>query len=66
MQLEQIRELQDRPDVERENLRLLQQTLKHERVTCAHCGGAQERSRDVNHRIVKDQAGEPSVFGRAS
>jgi hypothetical protein len=66
MQLEQIRELQDRPDEERENLRLLQQTLKHERVTCAHYGGAQERACDVNRCIVEDQAGEPSVFGRAS
>jgi hypothetical protein len=40
MQLEQIRELQDRLDEERENLRLLQQTLEHERAARAHGGGA--------------------------
>jgi tyrosyl-tRNA synthetase len=66
MQLEQIRELQDRLDEERENLRLLQQTLEHERVACAHGGGARERAHDINCRIVEDQAIEPSVFGRAS
>jgi hypothetical protein len=36
MQLEQIRKLQDRLDEERENLRLLQQTLKHECATRTH------------------------------
>jgi hypothetical protein len=66
MQLEQIHELQDRLDEERENLRLLQQTLEHERVARAHVGGAQERACDVNRRIIEDRAGEPSVFGRAS
>jgi hypothetical protein len=66
MQLEQIRELQDRIDEERENLRLLQQTLEQERALRAHGGGARERARDVNRRIVKDRAVEPSVFGRAS
>jgi hypothetical protein len=66
MQLEQIHELQDRLEEERENLRLLQQTLEQERVACAHGGGAGERARDVNRRIVEDQAGEPPVFGRAS
>jgi hypothetical protein len=40
MQLEQIRELQDRLDEERENPRLLQQTLEHERAARAHGGGA--------------------------
>jgi tyrosyl-tRNA synthetase len=66
MQLEQIRELQDRLDEERENLRLLQRTLEHERVARAHGGGARERARDVNRRIIEDRAGEPLVFGRAS
>jgi DNA-binding transcriptional MerR regulator len=66
MQLKQIRELQDRLDEERENLRLLQQTLEHERVARAHDGGARERARDINRRIVEDRAGEPPVFGRAS
>jgi hypothetical protein len=66
MQLEQIRELQDRLDEERENLRLLQQTLEHERAARAHGRGARERARDVNHRIAEDRAGEPLVFGRAS
>jgi hypothetical protein len=66
MQLEQIRELQDRLDKERENLRLLQQTLEQERMACAHGGGARERARDVNRRIVEDRAVEPSVFDRAS
>jgi hypothetical protein len=66
MQLKQIRELQDRLDEERENLRLLQQTLEHERAARAHGGGARERARDVNHRIIEDRAGKPSVFGRAS
>jgi hypothetical protein len=40
MQLEQIHELQDRLNEERENLRLLQQTLKHERAARTHSGGA--------------------------
>jgi hypothetical protein len=66
MQLEQICELQDSLDEERENLRLLQQTLEHEHVVHAHDGGARERARDVNHRIVEDRAVEPPVFGRAS
>jgi hypothetical protein len=66
MQLEQIRELQDRLDEERENLRLLHQTLEHECAARAHDDGAQERARDVNHRIIKDRAVKPSVFGRAS
>jgi tyrosyl-tRNA synthetase len=66
MQLEQIHELQDRLGEERENLRLLQQTLEHERVARAHGGGARERARDVNRRIVEDRAVEPPVFGRAS
>jgi hypothetical protein len=43
MQLEQIRELQDRLNEERENLRLLQQTLEHECAAHAHDGGARER-----------------------
>jgi hypothetical protein len=59
MQLEQIHELQDRLDEERENLRLLQQTLEHERVARAHGGGARERAHDVNRRIVEDRAVEP-------
>jgi hypothetical protein len=66
VQLEQIHELQDRLDEEQENLRLLQQTLEQERVARAHGGGARERARDINHRIVEDRAGEPSVFSRAS
>jgi hypothetical protein len=40
MQLEQIRKLQDRLEEERENMRLLQQTLEHERAAHAHDGGA--------------------------
>jgi hypothetical protein len=63
MQLEQIRELQDRLDEERENMRLLQQTLEHERVARAHGGGARESARDVNRCIVEDRAVEPPVFG---
>jgi tyrosyl-tRNA synthetase len=66
MQLEQIRELQDRLDEEQENLRLLQQTLEQECAACAHGGGARERARDVNRRIIEDRAVEPPVFGRAS
>jgi tyrosyl-tRNA synthetase len=66
MQLEQIRELQDWLDEERENLRLLQQTLEHERAARAHGGGARERARGVNHRTIKDRAVEPLVFGQAS
>jgi hypothetical protein len=66
MQLKQIRELQDMLDEERENLRLLQQTLEHEHMACAHGRGARERAHDVNHRIVEDQAGEPPIFDRAS
>jgi hypothetical protein len=63
MQLEQIRELQDRLDEERENLRLLQRTLEQERATHAHGGGARERARDVNHRIIEDRAVDPPVLG---
>jgi hypothetical protein len=66
MQLEQIRKLQDRLDKERENLRLLHQTLEHEHVARAHGGGAREKARDVNHCIVEDQPVKPLVFGRAS
>jgi hypothetical protein len=40
MQLEQIHELQDRLDEERENLRLLQRTLEQEHAACAHGRGA--------------------------
>jgi tyrosyl-tRNA synthetase len=66
VQLEKIHELQDRLDKERENLRLLQQTLEQERATRAHGGGARERARDVNRRIIEGRAGEPSIFNRAS
>jgi tyrosyl-tRNA synthetase len=66
MQLEQIHELQDRLDEERENLRLLQQTLEHERVAHTHDGGARERAHDINCRIVEDRAVEPLVFNQAS
>jgi hypothetical protein len=66
IQLEQIHELQDRLDEERENLRLLQQTLEQEHMACTHGKGARERAHDVNHCIVEDRAVEPSVFGRAS
>jgi hypothetical protein len=59
MQLEQIHELQDRLDEERENLRLLRQTLEQERAARAHGGGARERARDVNHRIAEDRAVDP-------
>jgi hypothetical protein len=66
MQLEQIRELQDRLDEGRENLCLLQQTLEHEHAARAYGRGAQERAHDINRRIVEDRVGEPPVFGRAS
>jgi hypothetical protein len=66
MQLEQIRELQDMLDEEWENLRLLQQTLEHERAARAHGGRARERARYVNRHIIEDRAGEPPIFGRAS
>jgi tyrosyl-tRNA synthetase len=66
MQLEQIRELQDRLDEERENLRLLQQTLEYERAAHEHGGRARERARDVNRRIAEDRAVDPPVFARAS
>jgi tyrosyl-tRNA synthetase len=66
MQHEQIHELQDRLDEERENLRLLQQTLEQEHTARAHGGGARERAHNVNRRIIKDRAVEPSVFSRAS
>jgi hypothetical protein len=66
MQLEQIRELQDRLDEERENLDLLQQTLERERAERALGGRARERALDVNHRINEDRVVDPSVFARAS
>jgi hypothetical protein len=31
-----------------------------------HGGGARERARDVNRRIIEDRVGEPPVFNRAS
>jgi hypothetical protein len=65
-QLEQILELQDRLDEERENLGLLQQTLEREHAECALGGRARERARDVNHRIDEDRMVDPSVFARAS
>jgi tyrosyl-tRNA synthetase len=66
MQLEQIHELQDMLDEERKNLRLLQQTLEHERVAHAHGGGARERAHDVNHRIVEDRTVKALIFRRTS
>jgi tyrosyl-tRNA synthetase len=65
MQLEQIHELQDRLDEERENLRLLQQTLEHEHAAHAHGGRARERARNINRRIDEDRAIDPPIFGRA-
>jgi hypothetical protein len=47
-------------------MRLLLQTLEHERVARAHGGGARERAHDVNRRIIEDRAVEPLVLGRAS
>jgi hypothetical protein len=61
-QLVQIQKLQTKLDEEREHLRLLQQTLERERAARACGGGARERARDVNHRIIEDRAGEPPVF----
>jgi hypothetical protein len=66
VQFEQIHELQDRLDEERENLRLLQQTLEQERAAHAHGGGARERAHDVNHCIIEGQASKPLIFDRAS
>jgi hypothetical protein len=66
VQLEQIHELQDRLDEERENLRLLQQTLEQEHVAHAHGGEARERAHNVNRRIIEGWAGEPPIFDRAS
>jgi hypothetical protein len=65
-QLEQIQELQAMLNEERENLRLLHQTLEQEHTAYARGGGARERARDVNRRIIEDRAGEPPVFNRAS
>jgi hypothetical protein len=65
-QLEQIQELQAKLDEERENLCLLQQTLEQERAARARGGGARERAHDVNRHIIKDRAGEPPIFNRAS
>jgi hypothetical protein len=47
-------------------MRLLQQTLERERAAPIHGGGARERARDVNYRIVGDWVGEPLVFNCAS
>jgi hypothetical protein len=65
-QLEQIQELQAKLDEERENLRLLQQTLKQERAARTRGGGARERAHDVNRRIIEDRVGEPPAFNQAS
>jgi hypothetical protein len=65
-QLNQIHELQDRLDEERENLDLLQQTLERERAEHALGGRARERARDVNRRIDEYRAVDPPVFARAS
>jgi cell division protein FtsI/penicillin-binding protein 2 len=51
---------------EQENLCLLQQTLERERAAHTRGEGARERARDVNRRIIEDQAGEPLVFNQAS
>jgi hypothetical protein len=58
--------LQDRLDEERENLDLLQQTLKRECAERALGGRARERARDVNRRIDEGQVVDPPVFARAS
>jgi hypothetical protein len=47
-------------------LRLLQQTLEWERAARVRGGGARERARDVNRRILEDRVGEPLVFNRAN
>jgi hypothetical protein len=47
-------------------LRLLQRILEQERTACAHGIGARETAHDINRRIVKDQAIDPPIFGRAS
>jgi hypothetical protein len=66
MQLEKIRELQDRLDEERENLHLLQQTLERKRAECALGGRARERAHDINHHIDEDRMADPLVFACAS
>jgi hypothetical protein len=53
-QLEQIQELQAMLNEERENMRLLQQTLEREHAVHTRGGGARERARDVNRRIIED------------
>jgi hypothetical protein len=63
-QLEQIQELQAMLNKERENLRLLHQTLERERTARVRGGGARVRARDVNCRIIEDRAGEPPVFNQ--
>jgi hypothetical protein len=65
-QLEQIQELHAMLNEGRENLCLLQQTLERERAAHTRGGGARERARDVNRRIIEDQAGEPPVFNWAN
>jgi hypothetical protein len=65
-QLEKIQELQAMLDEERQSLHLLQQTLEREHAAHARGGGARERARDVNRRIIENRAGEPPVFNRAS
>jgi hypothetical protein len=32
----------------------------------AHGGGARERARDINRRIIEDRTGETPIFNRAS
>jgi hypothetical protein len=61
-QLEQIHELQDRLDEERENLDLLQQTLEREHAEHALGGRARERARNVNRRIDEDRVVDPPGF----
>jgi hypothetical protein len=58
-QLEQIQELQAKLDEERENLRLLQQTLERERAVRVRGEGARERAHDVNHASSRTGRANP-------
>jgi hypothetical protein len=65
-QLEQLREMQAKLDVEMGQLVQLRQNIEQEWAGRALTGGARHRARDVQRRIIDDaRAGLPSAFSGA-
>jgi len=65
--LEQLNELEARLEEERIRLRQLRETLVQDQSGRGDGGEARRRARDVNRRIIEDEAGDnPLVFSMAS